>query len=542
MKQLATCLVALTMASGAAAQRTADYHVVPLPSSIQPDEATAPFALTSDVVIVTDTADKAMATNARLLTEYLRDLTGLQLDVRPEATSAPAIRLNSGAVLSGPEAYRLSVGPQAVSIDGATPAGVFYGIQTLRKSIPAGGTDAVSLPAVTVTDSPRFAYRGAHLDVARHFFTADSVKRFIDMMALHNINHFHWHITDDQGWRVEIKSRPQLTVRGSVRPQTVVGPNTGTYDGIPHGGFYTQDQVRDIISYAADRHITVIPEIDMPGHMQAALAAYSELGCTGGPYEVWQRWGISDDVLCAGNDSVYAFIDDVLTEITELFPSKYVHIGGDECPKTRWKECPKCQQRIAELGLKDDEHFTAEQKLQSHVMAHATQFLASKGRRTIGWDEILEGNVAPGSIIMSWRGVKGGRQAALAGHDAIMTPCTHLYFDFYQFKDHEGEPLAASWSHPVELVDVYGYEPVPDDLTPEQARHIIGVQANLWAEYIPTFSHAEYMELPRMGALAEVQWCAGPKDFDGFKARLRRLAKHYGLAGYNYCRRAVPQD
>lgn len=360
------------------------------------------------------------------------------------------------------------------------------------------------------------------------------------MLALHNMNRFHWHLTDDQGWRIEMKSLPELAKIGSKRAGTVIGNNTGEYDNIPYGGYYTQDEVKEIIKYASDRHITIIPEIDLPGHMQAALAAYPELGCTGGPYEVWQRWGVSDDVLCAGNDSVYVFLDKVLDEITGIFPSEYIHIGGDECPKVRWKECARCQAKIKALGLRDDKHSTAEDKLQSHVMKHAADRLASKGRKAIGWDEILEGGCDTTTVIMSWRGVQGGIKAAQAGHDAIMTPATYLYFDYKQSHD-EGEP-GAFYAAPLLLDKVYGYEPIPEDFTDEQAAHIIGVQGNTWCEYIPNFRHAQYMTLPRFAALSELQWSSAPKDFDAFLVRLSQLRKIYDAEGYNYNAKAFERQ
>lgn len=352
------------------------------------------------------------------------------------------------------------------------------------------------------------------------------------MMAMHNMNRFHWHITDDQGWRLEIKSLPRLTEVGAKRPNTVIGWNTADYDSIPVDGYYTQAEVSDIIAYAAERHITIIPEIDLPGHMQAALAAYPELGCTGGPYEVWRRWGVSQDVLCAGNDSMYVFLDKVMDELTDLFPSEYIHIGGDECPKARWKECAKCQAKIRALGLKSDRHSSAEQKLQSHVMKHVADYLATKGRKAIGWDEILEGGCDTSTVIMSWRGVEGGIKAAKAGHDAIMTPAKYLYFDYKQSYD-EGEP-GAYYAKPLLLEQVYSYEPIPEEFTSEQAEHILGVQGNTWCEYIPSFRHAQYMTLPRFGALAELQWTSSPKDFKAFKQRLSRLRKTYDAEGYNY--------
>ena len=320
------------------------------------------------------------------------------------------------------------------------------------------------------------------------------------MLALHNINRFHWHLSEDQGWRIEIKSRPELTEIGSKRAETVIGHNSGKYDGKPYGGFFTQEEAKEIVAYAAERHITVIPEIDMPGHMQAALAAYPNLGCTGGPYEVWKIWGVSEDVLCAGNDETLKFIEDVLGEIIQIFPSEYIHVGGDECPKVRWAKCPKCQARIKALGLKSDKNHTAEERLQSFIINHAEKFLNGHGRQIIGWDEILEGGLAPNATVMSWRGVAGGIEAAKQKHDVIMTPNTYLYFDYYQTKDIANEPEAIGGYVPVETV--YNYEPMPADLTPEEQKYIIGVQANLWTEYIPTYSQVEYMELPRMAAIS----------------------------------------
>ncbi len=512
----------------------ADYRVVPLPQeiSLMDDEA---FVLTGNTSIVCQSDDDAMKSNARLLAEYVEEKTGLKLAVADEAAEN-AIVLSLGDVDDNAEAYKLSVGLDGVAITGASPAGVFYGIQTLRKALPVVQGGVVELPAVEITDSPRFGYRGAHLDVSRHFFTVDSVKRFIDMLALHNMNRFHWHLTDDQGWRFEMKKYPKLNVVGAQRAQTVIGRNSGKYDGIPYGPFlYTQDECREIVAYAAERHITIIPEIDLPGHMQAALAAYPELGCTGGPYEVWQMWGVSDDVLCAGNDATLQFVTDVLAEIIDVFPSEYIHVGGDECPKTRWEQCPKCQARIKALGLKDDEKNSAEMYLQSFVIAHAEKFLNAHGRRIIGWDEILEGSLAPSATVHSWRGIGGGLEAAKRGHDCIMSPNVYMYFDYYQTKHTDTEPLAIGGYVPVETV--YGYEPLHSSLTPEQQKHIIGVQANLWTEYVTSYRHVEYMELPRMAALAEVQWCRPEnKDYADFLQRLIPMTDMYDVKGYNYAR------
>lgn len=511
----------------------ADFDIVPLPQMIQPAKGEG-FKLHSRTVIVYPQGNEDMQRNARFLAEYIRQRTGLTLRVTDRSATSDAIILALGFDHPNPEAYQLQTDSRRILLTGASEAGVFYGVQTLRKALPADG-GKVEFPAVTVTDYPRFAYRGAHLDVSRHFFTTDSIKRFIDMLALHNINRFHWHLTDDQGWRIEIKKHPGLTQKGSRRSSTVIGRNSGVYDNTPYGGFYTRQEARDIVQYARRRYITVIPEIDLPGHMQAALAVYPELGCTGGPYEVWRQWGVSEDVLCAGNDKTLDFIDDVLGEIVDIFPSEYIHVGGDECPKVRWQTCPKCQARIRSLHLTDDARHTAEEKLQSFIIHHAEQFLNSKGRRMIGWDETLEGGLAPNATVMSWRGIEGAVEAVRQNHDAIMTPSSSLYFDYYQTLDTEREPLAIGGYLPVE--NVYHFEPVPDGLTPEQARHIIGVQANLWTEYIPTFRQVEYMELPRMAALSEVQWSSPKqKNYDAFLRRLVRLMPVYDAQQYHYAK------
>ncbi len=528
----ALCIIAA--ACSHRGQQVANYDVIPLPQTVNINQSAKPFQLTASTQIAYPAGNEGLQRDAQFLAEYLKQVTGHELKVTDAAPAADVINLRADLGGENPEAYEITVSEQSIDINGATDAGTFYGVQTIRKSIPEATPSNVEFPAATIADAPRFSYRGAHFDVSRHFFPVDSVKAFIDMLALHNINTMHWHLTDDQGWRIEIKSLPELTELGSKRDGTVIGHNSGVYDSIPYGGFYTQDEARDIVKYAADRHITVIPEIDLPGHMLGALKAYPNLGCTGGPYEVWQIWGVSEDVLCAGNDSTYKFIDTVLGEITELFPSEYIHVGGDECPKTRWAECAKCQAKIKELGLKSDAKHTKEEKLQSHVIHHASDFLASKGRKMIGWDETLEGGLAPGAIVMSWRGEAGGIEAAKLGHDVIMTPNSYLYFDYYQTLDREKEPDAIGGYLPVERV--YSYEPIPADLTAEEAKHIIGVQANLWTEYIPTFAQAQYMELPRMAALADVQWSSAPKDYKKFAARVPQLINHYKANGYNYAR------
>ena len=530
------CLIALLVGSSMAACTTetvdADYNVIPLPKQITPAEGDA-FVLNKSTVIAC--ADTALTRDAELLAEYIGKLSGHTPRIVAEAPDSNVIELQLSDENQNQEAYTLTVDKDRILITGATPAGAFYGIQTLRKSIPGivEGKNVKFTP-VSITDYPRFAYRGAHLDVGRHMFPVDSIKSFIDMLALHNINRFHWHLTDDQGWRIEIKGRPLLTELGSMRAGTCIGHDMDSSDSIPYGGFYTQDEARDIVRYAADRHITVIPEIDLPGHMLGALKAYPELGCTGGPYEVWQRWGVSEDVLCAGNDDVLKFIDEVLGEIIELFPSEFIHIGGDECPKVRWENCARCQAKARELGLKDGPEGTVEEQLQSYIIHHASDYLTSRGRKMIGWDETLEGGLAPGAIVMSWRGEQGAKAAARQGHDAIMTPNTYMYFDYFQTLDRDsGEPDAIGGYIPVEKV--YSFNPTPDDLTDEEKKHIIGVQANLWTEYIPTFSGVQYAELPRMAALSEVQWSAPEqRDYKSFTKRLSQLVAHYRANGYRY--------
>lgn len=522
------------LASRLEALGNADYHVVPLPHEIKA-KGESPFVLNAKSRIFYAADNAKMRQNAAFLSDYVEQHTGLKLRTRTGKSSGNAIVLQLGLVSDNPEAYRVEVSRGAITITGASEAGVFYGIQTLRKSMPMSGAGFVTFPAVVINDAPRFSYRGMMLDVARHMFSVDEVKIFIDMLVLHNINTFHWHLTEDQGWRIEIKKYPRLTEIGSLRNETVIGRNSGKYDGKPYGGFYTQDEIKEVIDYAAKRYINVIPEIDMPGHMLAALAAYPELGCTGGPYEVWTQWGISDDVLCAGNDKTYEFVKDVLNEVMDLFPSEFIHIGGDECPKVRWEQCPKCQARIKELELVADDAHTAEERLQSYFISFAEKVINDRGRRMIGWDEILEGGLAPNATVMSWRGMAGGIEAAKLGHDVVMTPNSHLYFDYYQSTDVERDPLAIGGYNPVSRV--YELEPVPAVLTEAQRKHIIGVQANLWTEYVPMFSHVQFMVLPRMAALSEVQWMQPDKKcYDDFLMRLPALVKVYQGLGYIYAK------
>lgn len=510
----------------------ANYEVVPMPLEINTTQQ-ASFLLKSGVTVYYPAGNEKMQRNAEFLASYVKAQTGIELQVQAGEGGKGGIVLQLGLANDNPEAYQLKVDASQVVISSPSEAGVFYGIQTLRKAVDVAEGSNVELPAVEIKDQPRFGYRGMMLDVGRHFFSMDEIKTYIDMMALHNINRFHWHLSEDQGWRIEIKKYPKLTEIGSMRKETVIGHNSGKYDGKPYGGFYTQEQAKEIVAYAAERYITVIPEIDLPGHMQAALAAYPELGCTGGPYEVWTQWGVSDNVLCAGNDQTIQFIKDVLAEIVEIFPSEYIHVGGDECPKVKWSTCPKCQARIKALGLKSDNKHTKEERLQSYVIHEAEEFLNSKGRKMIGWDETLEGGLAPNATVMSWRGEAGGIEAAKQHHDVVMTPNTYLYFDYYQSKDTETEPMAIGGYLPMERV--YSYEPMPKSLSPEEQKYIVGVQANLWTEYIPDFKQVQYMVLPRMAALSESQWCAPEKkNYEAFLQRVSRLVNIYAKNGWNY--------
>lgn len=541
MRKLNHALLAGALALACAsctAEKEANYQVIPLPQEVSLTQEN-PFKLNENVLIAYPENNALLQRNAEFLSEYIQQATNYAPKTKAIAAGEQvknAIVLGLDPSIANKEGYVLTTTPEGINLNGQTENGVFYGIQTLRKSIPAEAKEAtILIPAGEIKDEPRFSYRGMHLDVGRHFFPKEFMKKYIDLLALHNMNTFHWHLTDDQGWRIEIKKYPKLTEIGSQRSRTVIGRNTQEYDNTPYGGFFTQEEAKEIVKYAQERYITVIPEVDLPGHMLAALAAYPEMGCTGGPYEVCPRWGIFEDVLCIGNDQTMQFLEDVMSEIIEIFPSKYVHIGGDEAPRTRWEKCPKCQAGIKTEGLKADKNHTAEDRLQSYCMTRIEEFLNSKGRQIIGWDEILEGDVAPNATVMSWRGMEGGIKAAQLGHDVIMTPTSFCYFDYYQTADTKDEPLGIGGYVPIEKV--YSLEPVPAVLTEEQSKHILGAQANLWTEYIHSSEHVEYMVLPRMAALAEVQWTQPEKkDFKDFTKRLARLMKFYQRDGFNYAK------
>ena len=514
--------------------QTADYQVIPLPKEINLTKE-KPFVLDKNTVVVYPKLNEELANEADFLVEYFYDILGFRLKtVCTDAEIDNAIKLNINPDFSDDiDVYQIIVNDNVIKITSSNTLGVFHGIQTLRKSLPVGtNASKIEFPACVINDWPRFAYRGMHLDVSRHFFTIDEVKEYIDILALHNLNRFHIHLTDDQGWRIEIKKYPKLTEIGAWRSGTIIG-KTMAFDTIRHGGFYTQEELRDLVKYAEKRHITIIPEIDLPGHMLAALASYPELGCTGGPYEVWKQWGVSEDVICAGNEQALQFLEDVLLEVMDIFPSEYIHIGGDEVPRDRWRECSKCQAKIKELGIKGDDKHSAEDYLQSYVMARMEQLIEAHGRHIIGWDEMLDGELAPNATVMSWRGSDGGYKAAKMHHTVIMTPCDYLYFDYYQSLDTDSEPEAGGGYNSVKKV--YSFEPIPEGLSEDEELYILGPQGNIWTEYASEFNVVLFRLLPRLGALSEVQWCyPEQKDYYDYVKRQYRMTKLYDLYHWRY--------
>lgn len=537
MNRLLTTLMLMLSCFIARGAEKADYaQVIPQPRSVNMQKG-APFLLQPSTVI-TYTAGNDMQRNATFLSQWINELTGVKLGVQAtkgKAKSVISLVIDPKAKdINNTEGYAINITNKGIVVRGKTAAGVFYGCQTLRKTMPAlknaDGTAVIEMPAVAITDEPRFGYRGMHLDCSRHFYKASFVKQYIDMIALHNMNRFHWHLTDDQGWRFAVDKYPKLATIASQRNGTMLGHCPNVIDHTPYGGYYTDEEIKDIIKYAADRYITIIPEVDMPGHMMAVLAAYPELGCTGGPYETAMRWGIFEDILCAGNPKSYEFLEAVLDKVCDLFPSRYIHIGGDEAPRTRWEKCPKCQAIIAKEGIVAKDGHSKEALLQGYLTRKVQAYLEAKGRRIIGWDELLGCDVDTTATIMSWRGSEPGAKGAKLGHDVIMTPMPHCYFDFYQTKETRDEPVAIG--NFLDVAKVYAMQPVADGLSPEAAKHIIGVQANVWTEYITCPEYVEYMILPRMAALAEVQWMPeSQKNFDAFKKRItsfRSIYDHYG--------------
>ncbi len=511
--------------------------IIPEPENISLGDSF--FTTESSILIVYQGID-GLKQQAEYLSSLIKNSTGVNANVvsASEQKNKKAIFLKLSTALDSVnlinnESYKLIVNEDNIEITANSQKGIFYGIESLYQLILANNKvgKELSIPTLSISDKPRFKYRGMHLDVGRHMFPPSFIKKYIDMLAFYKFNTFHWHLTEDQGWRIEIKKYPKLTAIGSIRKETLIGhgdrdSSEFTYDGKPYGGFYTQDEIRDIVAYAAARQITIIPEIEMPGHSLAALAAYPELGCSGGPYEVATRWGVFDDIYCT-KDKTFEFLENVLLEVMDLFPSKYIHIGGDEAPKTSWEKCKVCQATMKREGLKN------EHELQSYFIQRIEKFLNEHGRNIIGWDEILEGGLAPNATVMSWRGTEGGIAAAKQGHDVIMTPGETCYFDHYQSKD-KNEPLAIGGYLPLE--NVYNYEPVPESLSAEEAKHILGAQANVWTEYMPKSEQVEYMVLPRMAALAEVDWTAkDKKDWNDFQNRIKTHFNFYKQLGYNYC-------
>ena len=546
------------LAQGACAQQKApigtnQVSIIPQPVSIK--SLAGKFTITKNTVIAVQ--DEQDLKTARFLNEYLQEIYGLKLDIDKQE-GKDFIRISTRKFIQAPDkdSYILEVSKEGVVIEGDTYAGTFYGIQTLIQLLPAydvralvNGSDikvsSLIIPFVSIEDYPRFNYRGLHLDVSRHFFPVPFIKKYIDYIAFHKMNYFHWHLTDDQGWRIEIKKYPRLNEVAAFRNGTIIGryPGTGN-DNIRYGGYYTQEEVKEIVKYASDRFITVIPEIEMPGHSSAAIAAYPELSCfpeqetkipthpseaskkmTG--KKVQETWGIFEDIFCAGKENTFNFLQDVLDEVLILFPSKYIHAGGDEAPKTHWKKCPNCQKRIKDNNLKD------EHELQSYFIQRMEKHLNSKGRTLVGWDEILEGGLAPNAVVMSWRGETGGIAAAKENHYVIMTPTTHLYFDYSQSRNEDSVVIGGYL--PIEKV--YEYDPIPRELNAEQGEYVLGAQANLWSEYNRYPSKVEYKLFPRLSALSEVVW--SPKqmrNWADFQKRLQTQFNRYELWDANYSR------
>ncbi len=502
--------------------------IVPLPASVTTSDGA--FMLKASTPVVQTFGDESMAYAINFWNGVTGEIFGREAEtIQAEAPLKRAINIICDESL-GDEQYRLKVDASGIEIAAKQANGVFYAFQTLRQMLPVAAFEAdaarVAIPACEINDKPYFAYRGFMFDMGRHIFSVDEVKDMIDILAMHKVNRLHWHLTEDQGWRIEIKKYPRLTEVGSIRKSSPIGRNEGQ-DGKPYGGFFTQDQVRDVVQYAAERFITVIPEIEIPGHSVAALAAYPDLGCTGEQYEVATRWGVDDRVICPGKELAFTFWEDVLTEVMELFPSEYIHIGGDECPKTMWKKCPACQKRIRQEGLKN------EAELQAYVTKRVEKFLNDHGRKIIGWDEILEGGVTQSATVMAWRGPGYGIQAAKLGNHVIMSPNSNCYLDYYQTRDVENEPLAIGGYLPLETS--YAFDPYKQ-LNEEERKFILGVQGNLWTEYIDNYEYAQYMTLPRMSAIAEVGWSYDRKDYDSFLKRMGHLTQLFDHYGYTYCK------
>lgn len=514
--------------------------IIPQPLSIEKGEGE--FKITAETKIIVTPGNAGLKLLAGMLADRLKQLSGLEIPVSEHEIVIDKINgtgidwAKNAFVLIvlpkedslGREGYSLAVEPGLALLTANDGHGIFYGLQTIYQLLPPdphAAEGALSIPAVKITDKPRYAWRGMMLDVGRYFYPVSFIKKFLDYLAMHKMNTFHWHLTEDHGWRIEIKKYPLLTEKSAWRDGTQMNPG-GQIDPNLHGGYYTQDEVREIVAYAQERYITVVPEIEMPGHSLSALIAYPELSCSGGPFEMPVKWGIQKDIYCAGNEKTFKFLEDVLSEVADLFPGPIIHIGGDEAPKDRWEACSKCQARIKAEGLKD------EHELQSYFITRIEKFLETKNKRIIGWDEILEGGLAPNAAVMSWRGIEGGIAAAKQHHNVVMTPTSHLYFDYYQ-GDPTLEPFAIGGL--TTLQEVYAYEPTPEELTAEEAKYILGVQGNIWSEYIHSPEKVEYMGFPRAAALAEIAWTQpGLKDWENFKRKMESQYERYAGAGINY--------
>lgn len=538
MKRILFLFICPLLAVACNKRVVADYNVIPQVQNLSVKDGDV-YVFDSSRKLVYDNQD--CRRSLELFAQDLEELVGIRPSVAA-GTSEDAkgnVYFTLGLQDGRKEAYSINVSSDGILVRAVAPEGIYRATRTLLKSVGTEKTSSVEFPSAEVSDWPRFGYRGLMLDVSRHFSDVEMVKRTIDMLALHQLNIFHWHLTDDQGWRIEIKSHPELTEVGAWRDDTVVGRYLGgtdyPTDGKRHGGFYTQEQIREIVAYAKERYIEIIPEIDLPGHTSAVLAAYPQLGCEDKEYKVANRWGVIRDVLCAGNPASLDLFKDIMDEVCDLFPGKYIHLGGDECVKERWKACPKCQRKIRELGLKDGSRYSKEDYLQSWFMGEVASFVQSKGKRVIGWDEILEGVPMDDSVIMSWRGTEGGIAAARMGHDVVMTPTSDMYFDQSQTLASQLEEIPVGGF--INVMKVYSYEPLPASLTPEQQKHILGCQANVWCEYMPEERIRQYQMLPRLAALSEVQWTMPErKNYKDFLKRLPKMLSIYDHYGYNYAK------
>jgi hexosaminidase len=534
MRKFFLFLLTVLFFTGARAQTKSNLNLVPVPAKLK--ISSGQFTIHPNTRIVLTSNTQEMQNAVAVLNGLLNQAGGFRLEITENTANANAIICKLNTSLPNKEGYKLSVQKELITLEAQTPQGIFYGIQTLRQLLPYQierpypSNAAWNIPCLEIEDAPRFEYRGLMLDAARHFFPKEFVMKFIDMLAYHKMNTLHWHLTDDQGWRIEIKKYPNLTETGAYRNRTLEGrytaPEKRKWDNTRYGGYYTQDDISEVLAYAQKHFVTVIPEVEMPGHAVAALTSYPQLSCTGGPFEVEGLWGVHNDIFCP-KEETFRFLENVLSEVAGLFPSRYIHIGGDEAPKLRWKNCAHCQALIKKEGLKD------EHELQSYFIKRIEKFVESKGKQIIGWDEILEGGLAPNATVMSWRGEAGGIDAAKQNHDVIMAPNTYVYLDYYQANP-KTEPLAIGGYLP--LWKVYSYNPMPAALNQEEAKHILGVQGNIWSEYISTTSQMEYMAFPRAAAVAETGWSPNEKkNYADFKARMIQQFKRYDGIGWNYC-------